>query len=70
MEWDRLGTPPDRARLVERNVELKGKLVARGKALTGIGDGHHTAFKHVGTFDECQNGFCVGLKDILDKTKP
>ena len=70
MELEALGIPADRIKLVERNAELKGKLMARGNAIQGIREAHHKAYQHEGTLDACPSGVCSSLLDILKRTEP
>lgn len=77
MAWDddwktalgNLGIPTDRVKLVERNCELKGKLIARGNAIQGVREAHHEAYEHVGPLDACESGACSGLALILKQTE-
>ena len=67
-ELEQFGIPADRVKLVERNMELKGKLGVRGAAIQSIREAHHKAYSHEGALDDCPNGVCSGLKAILDRS--
>ena len=68
-ELEACGIPADRVKLVERNVELKAKLKARGVAIQGAREAHHETFNHEGPVETCPHGVCSGLLSILNRTE-
>jgi len=65
-----LGTPTDRIGLVKRNIELKGKVIVRGKALSVCAEEWHLLLKHDGDFSICTRESCIGIHKIMKLTEP
>ena len=74
MTWEeaarQLNVPADRMLLVKRNLELKDKLEARGRAIRMWMEAWHEIFKHEGTYADCRHDSCIGSRDILQRTEP
>lgn len=64
-----LGIPADRIGLVQRNLELKTKLVQRGNAMKTLAETMHIAFQHLGEPATCQDKLCAGIHEMIRLTE-
>jgi len=64
-----LGIPEDRAGLVRRNIELKGKLNAALTAITAFQEAWHVGRQHVTTADTCPDRTCAQMLKIVNELR-
>lgn len=64
-----LGIPSDRAGLVKRNVELRGKLKLALAALQAFQEAQHLGFKHLDALDVCSHPICVNMQIVIAQLK-